>query len=336
MSIAAFHSELRRRDIQVWTDGGQLRCNAPAGALTPELRDELRTRKAEILEFLRSAHALASQQRALVPLQKDGSRTPIFAVPGHNGDVFCYRALAQSLGNEQPFYGLQPPGVDGQNAPLTRVEDLAAYFAGQIRAFRPKGPVIIAGFCAGGAVAFELGQQLLAADAAVEYVALFGSPHPVFFGYAGQMKRRAARRVEAFKKHVAALASKTSTERVEYLRAKWREREARTQAAQSPVLGYRAAVERATLQAVQHYEPKPFAGRLKLFIPCESWAESNLALRWRRMAHGTEEYYGPEGCTNDNMLRAPNAALFAELFRRRTPALAPATEGKTRRRMAAA
>ena len=51
MSVAAFLSELRSRDIQVSAAGGELRCSAPPGALSTELRDELRRRKNEILEF---------------------------------------------------------------------------------------------------------------------------------------------------------------------------------------------------------------------------------------------------------------------------------------------
>ncbi|MGZ8829079.1 MAG: TubC N-terminal docking domain-related protein, partial [Thermoanaerobaculia bacterium] len=55
MSVSTFLAELRSRDIQVWPDGDHLRCNAPAGELTPDLRDELRQRKRDIVEFLHSA-----------------------------------------------------------------------------------------------------------------------------------------------------------------------------------------------------------------------------------------------------------------------------------------
>jgi hypothetical protein len=34
------------------------------------------------------------------------------------------------------------------------------------------------------------------------------------------------------------------------------------------------------------------------------------------MAVWTDVYYGPEGCTNDTMLLAPQASFFAALFRR--------------------
>mgnify|MGYP006170522143 CR=1 FL=1 len=148
-----------------------------------------------------AAGEIAHQQRAIVPLQPRGSRTPLFAIPGHNGDVFCYRALAQHLGSDQPLFGLQPPGVDGQAEPLRSVEALAAYFASQVRGFMPNGPYGIAGYCAGGAIAFELALQLQRAGATVDFVALFASPHPSWYGPVPQLRYRlehpAARRTRS-------------------------------------------------------------------------------------------------------------------------------------------
>ena len=64
MTVPALLAELRTRDIQVWADDDRLHWNAPAGVLTPELRDQLRQRKSEILEFLRGPAELSfSQQR---------------------------------------------------------------------------------------------------------------------------------------------------------------------------------------------------------------------------------------------------------------------------------
>jgi hypothetical protein len=128
VSVAAFLAELRSLDIEVWPDGEQLRCNAPAGSLNPALRNTLRERKSEIVKFLRSAEAAARQPHAIVPIQPRGARTPVFAVGGHNGDVFCYRALAQCLGEDQPFFGLRPPGLDGEAEPF--------------RASRPRGALL--------------------------------------------------------------------------------------------------------------------------------------------------------------------------------------------------
>ena len=110
---------------------------------------------AEIIE-LRKAEGIARQPDGIVPLQPRGTRIPVYAVGGHNGDVFAFRDLARHLGEDQPFFGLQPPGLDGRSEPLARVEDIAACLAAQIRAFQPSGPCVIAGYCAGGSVAFEL------------------------------------------------------------------------------------------------------------------------------------------------------------------------------------
>lgn len=311
LSIAEFLADLRRRDIRLWPQGDALRCSAPDGALTPELRDELRLRKPEVLQFLRTAQAQHNELRALVPLQKGGGLTPVFGVAGHNGDVFCYRALAQALGNDQPFYGLQPPGVDGAGEPLASVEQLAAYFVPQIRALQPNGRMIIAGFCAGGAVAFELAQQLSAAGATVECVALFGAPYPTFFGRPWQLRLRMMRRIQQIAKHVPAILAGNW----KYLAEKWRERKSGDEGSEDAVVKFRRRVERATLFAVRRYRPKPFAGNLRLFVPSPSWGRANLALHWHRMSKRSEVYYGSEGYTNDTMLLASQALLFAALFR---------------------
>jgi thioesterase domain-containing protein len=328
VNAAAFLAELRRREVQVWAVSGELRCSAPAGVLTLELRDELRSRKNEILEFLASAQALAGQERAIVPLQPNGERAAVFAVPGHNGDVFCYRALAQSLGDEQPFFGLQPPGVDGQFEPLTRVEDIAAYFAAQIHAFQPQGPYVIAGYCAGGTVAFELAQQLLLGGADVSFLALFGSPYPTYFQLPTQLWQRLADRMERTGSLVRELAAQSWQGRRRYLAEKLRQRKARRDAdkaaALDPLLALRAKVERATLSGVRGYTPtRSFAGRMCLFLPGSEWLRSGVAAqRWRSVAQQTEEYFGPDSCTGYDMLREPHAAAFAQLFRNAADRLA--------------
>lgn len=323
MSVAAFLAELRSRDMELWADGDQLRCNAPAGALTPEIRHHLRQRKNDILEFLRSAEALVRQQRAIVPLQPGGVRPPVFGVGGHNGDVFCYRALAQHLGDDQPFFGLQPPGLDGQSEPLQRIEDLAAYFATQIREFQPDGPAVIAGFCAGGTIAFELARQLVEQGAEVSFVAMFAGPYPPWYRFLPQLRERAGYLVTRVRHHSRALASLSVEEGRRYigeqLRHRAAQRDANRDAVPDPVLVPRGKVEEATLFAVRRYKPGYFSGRLSLFVPNRKWLRSrNLSRRWRRVAREIEEYSGPDGCEGDLMLREPYVGAIADLFTSRT------------------
>jgi len=320
MTVTGLLAELRARDIHVRADGDQLRCNAPADALTRELRDELRLRKGDLLEFLRSAGALAQKQRAIVPLQPHGNRTPVFAVAGHNGDVFCYRFLAQHLGEDQPLYGLEPPGRDGQGEPLTRIEDIAAYFASQIRAFRPDEPCIIAGYCAGGSIAFELARQLAQARTAVRFLALFGAPYPTVYRLLPELRYQFRFQVERLVRHVRAMVMLSSGERRSYIAQRLRNIRVQQSTAlpeeSDSALALRAKVERATIRAARRYKPRHFAGRVSLFLPCQAWVGSGAeTLRWRAVAQQSEEYFGPDGCDHDIMLREPHAAAFAKLFR---------------------
>ena len=322
MTVSALLEELRSRDIKVWADGDLLRCSAPVGALTAELRSQLQSRKNEILGLLRSATTLSQQHRAIVPLQPHGTRTPVFAVAGHNGDVFCYRAMVQHLGDDQPFFGLQPPGLDGNDAPLTSVEDLAAHFASQIRAFRPDGPYVIAGYCAGGAIAFELARQLMREGSDVGFLALFGSPYPSWYRFLPQLRRRLGQRVEWLRTHAKVLTGLSYAEARSYIAEKLRARKARRDAernaAPDPVLGLRDKVGNATLAAIRKYTPQFLPGRLIMFLPSEEWLRNRTGRlhRWRSMARPMDFQYGPAGCPSDEMLLEPHVATNAELFRR--------------------
>jgi thioesterase domain-containing protein len=317
--VSAFLQELRSRDIRVWTDGDELRCTAPAGVLTPELREQLRERKTDIVEFLRSAQTRARQERAIVPLQPRGTRAPIFGVPGHNGDVFCYRFLAEQLGDDQPFFGLQPPGVDGKREPLTSIEDLAAYFAAQILTYRPDSPYVITGYCAGGTIAFELARQLLEQGATVHFVALFTSPYPTAYRALSQFGQRVADKMERANTHARALLSLSNGKRREYIIERlrdWKARRNAPPAAPDPVEVVRAKIQAATIVGLRRYTPRYFHGRLSLFIPNKGWLRpGSPMLRWRRVARETEKFVGPDGCHGDLMLLEPHVPVIAGLFR---------------------
>lgn len=320
MNLQAFLADLHRREIQLRADGDRLHCNAPAGLLTLQLREQIQQRKSEILAFLRTAKALARQQRAIVPLQPHGSLTPVYAVAGHNGDVFAYRNLARHLGDDQPFFGLQPPGLDDHSEPLTQVEALAGYFATQIREFQPDGPYIIAGYCAGGGIAFELAQQLQRSGATISFIALFACPFPTFFRYGAQLTLRFKQQVARVGRHARALTTLSPEERHSYISEKLLLRQARRDAehtaASDPALAARANVERATMTAVRRYTPSSFSGRVGLFLPNREWIRSGAApLRWRSVAGRTEEYYGPDNCNPDLLLLDPDAPAIANLFK---------------------
>ena len=320
MSLQPFLADLSSREVRLWADGDRLRCKAPPGVLTPTLRGELMERKSEILEFLRTADAVARQARAIVPLQPRGKRTPVFGVPGHYGDVFGYRALALRLGEDQPFFGLEPPGLDGESEPLARVEDLAAYFAAQIRAIRPEGPYIVVGHCAGGAIAFELAQQLRQRGASIRLLVLFACPYPTYYRVAPQLKQAVVQQMQRIGRHVRALTRLSFPQVRQYIEGKLRryreQRDAGNAALADPVLVRRAAVSRATVAAIRRYTPVAYAGPVSLILPNRAWLRSGAdPLRWRSVAPQAEHCFGPDGCDPDLLLMEPDAGPIADLFR---------------------
>jgi thioesterase domain-containing protein len=111
----------------------------------------------------------------LVPIQPKGDRPPFFCVHDGNGEVLNYRDLARLLGEAQPFYGIQCRGLDGEEEPFTRIEDMAAHYVGEIRKVQPGGPYFLGGYSFGGRVAYVMAQQLRAGGEEVALLALFDS-----------------------------------------------------------------------------------------------------------------------------------------------------------------
>lgn len=94
-----------------------------------------------------------------------------------------FRDLARHMGPDQPFYALQPQGLDGKRTCMTSVTEMAESYLREIRRVQPEGPYRIGGYSFGGLVAYEMAQQLRAQDQEVSLLALFDT-------YPGKMESR--------------------------------------------------------------------------------------------------------------------------------------------------
>ena len=110
---------------------------------------------------------------SLVPIQTQGSKPPLFLVHGAEGNVLLYRNLAESLGTDQPVYGLQSQGLAGEEVLEPTLENIAAKYVEEIQSVQPAGPYYLGGYCLGGTIAFEIAQQLRRAGDSVALLALF-------------------------------------------------------------------------------------------------------------------------------------------------------------------
>ena len=313
LSTSEFLSELRERDVRLWIEDGRLKCDAPPGVLEDGLRSELASRKQELLTVLNEVSSSLQKPRSLVPLKPTGDFPPLFARPGHNGDVFCYRALAEHLDPRQPLYGIEPRGLDG-DSPAGTVEEMAAYEVAQIRELQAEGPYYIAGYCAGGAITFESARQLARAGEVVARVILLGSPFPDAYR-ADRMTRYVRNLRQRVARHAPALTEGPVADRLQYARERVQSRATATTRRHDPSLANRRRIEDATMAAIKRYHPEAYAGRVDVFLPSEAWRRSGeQAEDWRLVAQQSVEHVGPDGADADNMLREPHVRAVAALL----------------------
>jgi amino acid adenylation domain-containing protein len=109
----------------------------------------------------------------LVPLQPLGDAPPLVCVHGLGGHLLRLLPLARALAPGRLFFGLQSPGLDGEEPIPETVEELAATFLAEVRRHWGPGPYLLCGMSFGGLVAFEMARQAAASGGPPGLVALF-------------------------------------------------------------------------------------------------------------------------------------------------------------------
>jgi thioesterase domain-containing protein len=311
VTLREFLMQLQALDIKVSARGERLAVSAPNGVITRELREQLEGMKPNILAFLRSLETSGTLPPSVVSMRATGSNPPLFVVPGHNGDVFCYLPILRHLSAEQPVLALEPPGLDDGQTPIGAVPDLAVHFVDAILGVRPAGPFFLAGYCLGGVTAFEVASELRRRGHVVAFCALFGTTCPTMF-----WKRYVALTVlqGALVSVLQRLADKSPREIARKLVLKLAGR----RPSKAPALAMSEAalrtqrLEQVTVAACRRYRPTRFDGRVTLFLPNAS-LEAGFGRKrdWGRFStRGAEIVFGPPACRGSEMLREPSAAFF--------------------------
>jgi amino acid adenylation domain-containing protein len=268
---------------------------------------------------------------SLVPIQPHGARPSIFCVHGGAGTILHLEPLARSVGDEQPFYGLQSRGLYGGVAPLRTVEAMASHYLAELREVQPHGPYYFAGYCFGGIVAFEMAQRMLAEGEDVAMLATFNGPSPIWirrWGWVGnqpslrreherlygdadehnqtdltvpQRFRRALREPRRFRS--ASL----------YYAARWRQRwQTRVALARGRPLPEHAREQYfVALHAVAQsaYEPQPYPGEMLVLYGEGLYEDATLG--WAGLARGgIRSFAAPGHHTNNRQLMTEPHAQF--------------------------
>jgi len=275
----------------------------------------------------RARRSGGSAEGAPVILQ-DGSRMPVFVVPGGAGDrenVFAARRVARSTGGGFPFLCFR-----SGPAPHPPATVLAARFLRQLRAMSPEGPYALVGDCVGGTIAFEMARRMWAEGAPVALLVLLDAPYPtparrrrVWLSRRAPAAVRLLERLSYFRRRLAyhfGILRTMTRGRTGYVLRMGRVG-TRGLLAGGSARG-RERVERRTsyVAAAAAWEPAPFEGRL-LLIESEEGERRGFSAAWGRLARGGCEVVRVPGAHADFILE--HGARVAAALRRALEAAAP-------------
>ena len=199
----------------------------------------------------------------LVPMHQGegGPRKPFFLVAGMFGNVLNLRHLAQLIGGDRPFYGLQARGLLGDQAPHDSLPEAARDYIAEMRQVQPKGPYMLGGFSGGGLTAWEMARQLRDAGEDVSVLVLLDTPLPT---------RPALSRADKLAIKLAELRAEGPGYLARWAKNRWawemQKRQPKADA-DSPVQFHNAAIEAAFRQAIAGYDMPLRKGATVLFRP---------------------------------------------------------------------
>jgi thioesterase domain-containing protein len=213
-----------------------------------------------------------------------------------------YRRLAQLLGPEQRFYGIQIPPELRTLEFTSSVEGMASRYVEELLMFQPEGPYLLGGRSAGACIALEMAQQLRAHGHEIGLlVSIDGAP----LTEAGSTRRLRPRYfwkvLRNFPLWVAdelapGFSARKLAQRAKLRLERMRSPERGTEKARVRLyLGDAQFSSRAVdlmesfYGAVMRYAPKPYDGRVLLFQATEPLYDLNeVDEAWKKIASQLE------------------------------------------------
>ncbi|HHH50299.1 MAG TPA: amino acid adenylation domain-containing protein, partial [Saprospiraceae bacterium] len=131
---------------------------------------------------------------SLVPLNKRGTKSPLFCIHSGGGHVFFYQALSNHLGANQTMYALQPLGLDGKEKVHSSIEEMASFYIQEMQKVQATGPYHLLGTCFSNAVGLEMANQLKAKGEEIATLIFVDSGPQYLLGAKLRGERKTARR----------------------------------------------------------------------------------------------------------------------------------------------
>ena len=237
-------------------------------------------------------------EKLVVPARASGDRPPLWAVHPIGGSVLWVRHLLRDLPDRQPLYGLQPRGMEGQDAPHETVNAMAEDYLEAVRGHQPTGPYHLCGASFGGLVAYEMAQRLKATGETVGLLALLDTYAPGYPAQPTLWQRARHFREKSWKDRFAAVSGKVLAPLTVDLE---------DIAGATMVESVRNVTE-ANQRATEAYSPAPYADELLLFRASHHPEEFGASFDeptngWRRLAPRVKVV--GVGCSHARLLDPP-------------------------------
>ena len=144
--------------------------NATSAAATPAKPRLAAAPKSDLEAWFVNRDSVAGD--LLVRMQTNASGTPVFAVPGADGSVLSLQTLSRAMRDISPMFGFEAVGLDGKRDPLDSIHAMAEANIAALAGLRDCPKLSLLGYSNGAVVAFEMAQQLLKKNVAVERLVL--------------------------------------------------------------------------------------------------------------------------------------------------------------------
>jgi amino acid adenylation domain-containing protein len=245
------------------------------------------------------------RRKSLVAIRPQGTKKPIFLLPGGYGDVLYFRNLVNYLDADRPLYGLQlQPGESGRSQPR-EIKETASEYLTEILQLQHEGPYYLAGHSFGGYIAFEMAHQLLERGRKVAFLGLLDTYPPG--------SNRQADFLDRVKIHRDNLQGLSLRQRFGYFRDRWTALLIRATHF-APVYSFIKRINYipknayvAALISSHDYEPAPYSGDIFLFKAVERpwYVHWDPLENWQKYVLGKIEICEVLG-RHGSMLSEPN------------------------------
>jgi thioesterase domain-containing protein/acyl carrier protein len=254
----------------------------------------------------------------LVNIKKSGTKPAMYIVHGSGLNILVFNPLAKYINAQQPLYGIQALGLNGEKNPHNTIEGIAKHYKDEILRNDPVGPYLLAGYSSGGILAYEMAKGFLEIGKDVKMLAILDTYVGDRYSYTTIVKEFSKKVFRQFKKLLffSKLFIKNPKELYQYqikiIKLKLNKNAIKAHPEEFP---YQKEVSKKYDQAFSNYIMKPLDIEIDLFKVKKRiyFLDDPFYLGWSKYAKKGLKVHEVTG-DHKTFLFPPNDQKFAEVF----------------------